>query len=254
MGLLDDWKARRAAKAFQRTALGQELASHSRRYLYGDFESLTELSEHTKQDHISTLYRQVAEIVDAENPLLAMRERLSEYVLGYAQLTVLTLTESDKEDTWYAASPGVSAKLYRYIDELWPHHDQLKELQWRNDNQLSDAELVSFANVQGAIWLYYVGGLDRVRTLGFNDSIPEKDWLRPFLLAMMIYSEDCYRQAIDLPTLLWSKVDGMAYSTFLNRVVEGHKNPYYEWEQGWKEYADGSPEKQEPLAFQARGQ
>ena len=44
------------------------------------------------------------------------------------------------------------------------------------------------------------------------------------------WEEDLTRERIGLPSLLPNEFDGLMHSTFMNFVVNGHKNPYYEWE------------------------
>lgn len=52
---------------------------------------------------------------------------------------------------------------------------------------------------------------------------------------MLIWHEDQIREKIGLQRLLPDAMDGLKHSTFMNIVVNGHKNPFYEWEKTWVE-------------------
>ena len=52
-----------------------------------------------------------------------------------------------------------------------------------------------------------------------------------------LLDEDQVREKIGLESLLPDRLDGLKHSTFMNMVVNGYKNPYFEWEKSW---GDGS--------------
>ena len=53
--------------------------------------------------------------------------------------------------------------------------------------------------------------------------------------SMLIWQEDTIRNNIGLSSLLPNTMDGLKHSTFINLVVNGYKNPFYEWEKHWAE-------------------
>jgi hypothetical protein len=70
---------------------------------------------------------------------------------------------------------------------------------------------------------------------------PSKDWLRPLVTSLLIFSEDTYRREIGLPSLLPGPTDGLMHSTFVNMVLRGDKNPLLEWETDYKRaYSEAS--------------
>ena len=84
--------------------------------------------------------------------------------------------------------------------------------------------------------LYYVNGLNIIRR-DFGDFDDVKDWLQPFMKSMLIWDEDIWRGKMDLPSLLPNSLDALEHSTFMNMVVNGFKNPYFEWEKAYGELA-----------------
>lgn len=53
--------------------------------------------------------------------------------------------------------------------------------------------------------------------------------------SMLIWHEDQMRNKIGLPSLLPGDLDSLKHGTFMNLVINGHKNPFYEWEKNWVE-------------------
>ncbi len=236
MGFLDKWRANKSVREFAKSDLGIALTQHNTEYFYGDIQSLSQLNESTKKEMINGMVVSLQSIYAAENPFLKMREVLTECIISSAELTVLSLKEEHKSQMWYADDPRISGELHQHIRQLWEHNDQLKEMNWTFGNKSTDEELIAYCNVQGAVCVYLTNAMNYVRTIGFDDIVKSKDWLRPFELSMMIWSEDQFRSKIGLPSLLGDSMDGFKHSTFMNLVVNGHKNPYYEWENEWEQH------------------
>jgi len=162
-----------------------------------------------------------------------MRESVASYVIGYAGYQMLCLTEEEKTEAFYADCPYISGELYKHIGKVTEHNDELDELKWKHSD-ISNDDLVSFCNTKCVLYLYYLNGVNYIRG-EFDDIDKEKDWLRPFIKSMLIWEEDRIREKIGLPSLLPDSIDALKHSTFMNMVINGHRNPFYEWEKSWAE-------------------
>lgn len=222
----------KAIRNWQRSNLGKALELHTKEYFTG-YPRLSSLSEETKNKITGEFYKKVFEITATENPFLAMREYLASLVVEFSELQVLCLTEEEKAESFYADCPYVSGKLYRHIDKAANFVDDLRELKWKNA-EISNSDCVSFCNSRCVLYLYYINGFNYIRS-EFDDVDREKDWLQPFIKSMLIWSEEQIREKIGMDTLLPNRFDGLKYSTFMNLVVNGHKNPYFEWEKHWSD-------------------
>ncbi|WP_415894564.1 hypothetical protein ACMXYQ_08960 [Neptuniibacter sp. PT34_22] len=231
-GFLENRRAKKAVKEWNKSPLGQALARHTREYFY-EGKILSHYEEENKNRIIDDFYQQIFSIAQAENPFLQMRELVASYVIGYAAYQVLCLKESEKEEAFYSDCPYISGELHKHIQSVTEHNDELGELKWKYPEVTND-ELVSFCNSRCALHLYYLNGMNLVRS-EYKDLDTEKDWLQPFTKSMLIWEEDQIRNKIGLPSLLPDSMDGLKHSTFMNMVTNGHKNPYYEWEKSWAE-------------------
>ncbi len=93
---------------------------------------------------------------------------------------------------------------------------------------ISDETLVDYCNSRCVIYIYHLNGFNLLRG-EFDDFDRTKDWLQPFVQSMLIFFEHRARGQLGLESLI-SDVDGIVHSGFYNKVVEGHRNPYYEWD------------------------
>ncbi len=235
--MFEEFIQRRRVMKFTRqlrsTALGQALANHTHEY-FSRLPRLSAFSKDSKQKIIYNFYQTIHSFQQAEDPLLAMRERLSAYVLGFSQFSVLSLTEADKEEQ-HASCPFISGQLHHHIQEIvdhMDHEDELHALQVLYKQNSDASELIEFCKTRRDLYLFYVNGINYVR-ISVNDSDEENDWLRPFVTAMLIWQEDCIRKKVGLPSLLVDSLDSLRYSSFWNMVESGEPNPYCKWEREW---------------------
>jgi len=221
------YKEKKALREWERSPLGQALARHVNEY-FTEYPRFAEMDEADKQETIRDFYKLIAEVLQAENPGVKLRESLANYVISFAELQVLCLTEDEKTGAFYADCPYISGQLHHDIEKAIPHVEFLREAQWRNAD-LTGKSLVGLCNARSARWLFIINGLNLVR-IEFKDFDDQKDWFRPFLQAMMIWEEDLLRGKMQFPRLLPDLIEGLQYSAFMNLVVNGWPNPYYEWE------------------------
>jgi hypothetical protein len=223
-------REKKAIREWQNSLIGKTLANHTTEY-FTKYPRLADFSNETKDKIVGDFYQAIFNLPQTENPFLAMRERLAYYLGGFAGFQVLCLTEEEKSDSFYSDCPYISGQLHHHIDEAVKHIDELQELKWKYPD-ISNSDLVSFCNSRCVLHLYYLNGFNYVRS-EFNDHDMEKDWLQPFLKSELIWHEETIRRKIGLQSLLPNSLDGLKHSTFMNMVVNGNKNPYFEWEKKW---------------------
>lgn len=210
---------------WKRSPLGQALSMHTRDYFYSQ-TALSSLSQQGKDKLISDFYSKVFGLAQSSNSALELRTLLAEYVLLFAQLQVLCLTEEEKAQAFYKDNPYISGELWRQIEALCEDVDELACFRWETPD-VTKEDLISFANARCALYLYYANGLNMVR-LEIGDKA-DKDWFRPFVEAMLVWHESSIREKHGLPQLVPGVVGGLTYSAFMNYVVDGLPNPFFEW-------------------------
>lgn len=226
-------KRRREKKeqdAWERSFLGKTLDMHTKEY-FDKYPRLSDLSADSKASIIGNFYANVFESLESENCVNSLREKMASYIVSFSDLQVLCLTEDEMRDSDYADCPFISGELYHHISDASDHLAELKELKWKYGD-IDDRELISFCNSRCVVLLYYINGLNYVRCES-GDFDSTKDWLKPFMKSMLIVSEDNIRSKIGLKSLLNDSLDNLKHSSFLNIVLNGSRNPYFEWDTKW---------------------
>lgn len=226
--LFKTYKQNRALASWLSSPMGRQLADHTRKYFAMD--RLAGLDEPYRLKLIGDFHGEAFRIVTDANPLLALRAKLAAYVYAFAEYQVLCLTE-EEQNAGLHASPYISAQLHHRILQAVDHVDMLAEVRWKVPDATS-ADFIDFCNTRSLIYLYYINGLNLVR-IALGDVDSERDWLMPFVTAMLVWREETLRHQLGLPSLLDNARDAFRYSTFHNLVTEGVRNPYFEWERTW---------------------
>lgn len=211
---------------FKRTTLGRALDEHTREFFYSG-HTLSWLRQDNKEKHVRALYDLLGRIDRAENPPMQLRTALADYVILYAQMAVLSLTEEEKAGHFFAANPYITGEIHRRIVEAAPHVEEAAQFAWQTEGASAE-DLMGFANARGALMLFYANALNMVRIEG-GDTDPVKDWYKPFVEAMLVWEEDTLRDRLGMPRLVPGALHGLPYSTFLNQVTNGEANPFYSW-------------------------
>jgi hypothetical protein len=217
-------------RKWKRSALGQALAEHTRRFFYTE-SKLRFFEEATKEKLIAEFHQQIFLLPSDPNPFLKFREHLTNSVIGYASLQVLCLKPVEKKQSFYSNAHYISAELHEHIRACAEHNAELKQLLWENP-EMSDGDLVDAANTRSTLWLYYANGLNLVRSEFGETLIKGKDWFRPYVASAMVFEEETYRRKIGMPSLMshGDELLPLEHSTFMTWVVEGEQNPLYAWE------------------------
>lgn len=221
--IFDSIKEKIMSYLWARSELGRNLNSYNENFFFSEANILNSFSEKKKYELMGKLYKEVIGITSSENSLLDLRNKLVEYVLEYAQIQVICLTLKDKEESIH--SEYVSGQLYPFIQKLAGSIESLEEYILKETP--TDEELMQACNVKCTLLIYYINGLNVLRI--DMDDHKKEDWLRPFILSMMIVYEDNFRKSINLPSLLKQNLDNLNHSTFMNVVRSGADNPYEVW-------------------------
>lgn len=221
-----DWFALRSWK---KSPLGQALQHHGYTYFFAPDAPFAHFEEEAKVKQCAELHRLAMSILRAENPLLAGREQLAEYVITFANLMAAGLKEEQKEGD-YLNTPYISGKLWPHISQLSDHIDELGRLRF-SEPDISDEELVGYCSNRAMLLLFYCNGLNTVSIAVEDRANRHTEWYQAFVQAAIIFAEDTLRGKVGLPSLLPGPVDGLVYSTFMNLVLSGEPDPFFSWTQ-----------------------
>jgi len=235
-GLFKSAKPSRVAFFSKDAVLEEALQEHTAAYFHSG-HTLSSFSPEARQRIVNDLRQRISEIWASPTGKQELRRLIAEYVLLYAALTVFALTEDEKVMMEYGRNPYISGQLHHHIRRAGELHD---EMRGQVDRGLSDHELVAFANTRAAIMLYYANALNMVR-IRRGDTLPRRDWYKPFVEAMLVWEEDNARERLGLPRLVPGELHGLPYYGFLEVVLAGENDPVRRWQQKFPQlHLDGN--------------
>lgn len=221
-------RERRALKKWQQSTIGQALQSHGHSYFFAEDAVFSFFEEEEKLQNCAHLHSIAMQIVSSDNPDLAVREQLANYVLTFAPLMAAGMPEEGKEERGYASTPYISGQLRPYISKVADHIDELGRLRF-SEPDISDEELASYCTNRASLLLFFCNGLNLV-SISLEDRVKKNgEWFAAFVEAAVIAAEDRIRRDIGLPSLLPGLVDGLVYSSFTDYVLNGEPDPFYAW-------------------------
>jgi hypothetical protein len=209
------------------SVLEKALKDHVQEYFYSG-HALSWIRPENKERLVGELFTQFSAIEASPDPRMTLRERLAEYVLLFAQLQMLCLTEDEKAEHIFKDSPYISGKIHHHIVQAAEHVEEAAQFVWGQDSKATAEELMNFANTRTAVMLFYANGLNLVR-ISAGDTDAAKDWFKPFVEAMVVWQEHVLRMELGLPALLSDPLEGFIYGTFLDYVLDGDANPFFSW-------------------------
>ena len=222
---IKDWLALRQ---WRKSVIGDVLFRHGHSYFFAPDAPFAHFDEAVKVRHCAELHSQIAAVVAAENPIIAVRELLAEYVLTFAEFMAAGMPEEGKEERGYADTPYISGQLRAHISLIAGHIDELGRLRFE-DSAISDEELANYCTEKASLLLFYSNGVNTVSIAIENRASQSGEWYRAFVEAALVAAEDRLREKIGLNSLLPGLVDGLAYSTFTDFVINGHEDPFFTW-------------------------
>jgi hypothetical protein len=234
--MLQYLKEKKALWDWNSSELGRLINVHNKAFM--DIPRFAGFSDNRKQAMISELMSTIQGIMNAENQLAALRKEIVDAAFREADLTVLALTEPDKQAGFYSEVDAISGELYHRIVDCAAHHNGLKTVlahiapdeMARENMSMTDA-LCDVARTQSLIALYHLNGLNMVRAV-FHDGLKGRDWFRPMIVSTMIHMEDVYRGKIGMPSLLRERESFMHLA--FGSLVLREKDPLLAWEAEFK--------------------
>src|SRR5262249_53450648 len=155
-------------------------------------------------------------------PFLVFRKELCTAATSYADLQVLCLTPEEKSAN-FGGMRYISGELSRYIRKSADFNKEIATI-LLDHQQCSEGDLMALTKVECAILLYYLEGLNLVRTATKIDPPAQNtnnDWFRPFIRSMLIFSEDAARQKLGLPRLCYNSIAALRHGSFMADVASG---------------------------------
>lgn len=212
-----------------------KLIIHNVQKNWNDVGILSELSSEITEMHQSEFVSIINNILAADNVLEELRLQIMNFVVGYSQYMTLTLTPEYKHHLFTKDSPYVTGELNQYLGKNGTSDltDKFKEIYFNNPS-VSAQELRDFSSLSMAITNFFVEGLDLLRIYleDYNKINIEKDWLRPFKIAMAESAEYEHREKLGLPQLMDSSM-WFRRSIFVKFVLTA-SNPLMEYEEALK--------------------
>lgn len=194
---------------------------------FADGSVLSNFLEDQRETLVAKLYSFVDDVRGSKNSFLKCRAELGSVAIAFAGLKVLCLQPGEHIGAVLYASPFISGELRQCIGACAKYNQELEDYVCCNAT-VSEEEMITFATVRPAIYLYYMTGLNAVRRE--LESVTQFDWFQPFIRSMMIRQEDTYGRKIGLPVLLPPNIGALMHSTFFQAVVGGEEDPLAAWE------------------------
>lgn len=204
--------------------LEEALQEHTARY-FDSGQALARFPPDARSGIIDDLRKRISGIHGSLDGKAQLRRLIAEYVLLYAGLCVMSLTEDEKEVMEYGRNPYITGHLHHHVRQAARLND---EMRLPINTGLGDEALVAFANSRAAVMLYYANALNMVRVRR-GDIGPTIDWYQPFVEAMLVWEEDNARERLGLPRVVPGKLHGLPYYGYLEMVLAGEIDPVGCW-------------------------
>lgn len=223
-GLFRSSGSRQAPLFSDDPVLEEALQEHTAKY-FSSGQALSRFPPEARSAIIEDLRGRISAISASPQGKAELRTLLAEYVLLFAGLCVLALTEEEKAVMEYGRNPYITGQVHRHIRRAAELHDEMRSQLERGS---SDEELIAFANTRAAVMLYYANALNMVR-IRRGDARPENDWYKPFVEAMLVWEEDSMRERLGLQRVVPGELHGLPYYGFLEIVLAGEEDPMSRW-------------------------
>lgn len=193
------------------------------------------------EEEAKRILQEVMRICASDDPRMENRKALANSVLQFSRFQVLVMEPEPAEDpTGYRGQYGITGEMKALIPALAVKEVWLREfLHGFEANTVNDQwNAVLLRYRQTWIWSEVFNAV-RMDLDDYNRAT-SKDWYRPFIAALASNYEFTCRQALGLPQSLDNsdgmvELRGVMMSTYLNRVLEGHKYPDLAWEDSMRD-------------------
>jgi len=218
---------RTARKEISRNPLYQIVLTHVQKDIHeSPHELIQKLPEESREKIIQEICNVAETIWQAPDRILANREMLLEIMLTQAQYEILMIEPGH----WLCGFHGISGKLKEYLPKFAQTQIKSRDFVWTQEDKPTKDEAYNL--VWGKFWranLYYnILNETRIYLKDYNTNL-ERDWLFPLRYALTAFEEYNFRKEYGLKQLL-GNISAIQYSTFLDVVSQGHKDPLGKWE------------------------
>lgn len=218
---------RTARKEISRNPLYQIVLTHVQKDIHESPHMLIQqLPEESREKIILEICNAAETIWQAPDRVSANREMLLETMLAQAQYEILMI----EPDHWLCSFHGISGTLKQYLPKFAQKQIESGDFVWTQENKPTEDEAYNL--VWGRYWRAHLCSniLDETRIyLKDYNTNPRRDWLSPLQYALTAWEEYKFREEYGCEQLL-EGICAIQYSTFLDVVLQGHKNPLEEWE------------------------
>jgi hypothetical protein len=231
---IDKYRDEREARRVMKHPTVEFGLEQIRRYWTANQELVKDFSPGFVTKEAEAMLEKVIQIALSPNPIMANREVLSDRMIGYAESQVLVLEPPPAVDgTGLRGLYGISGVLKSRLVEIAQKHKTIIEFmhQFPEVKTWDDVwNPVLFRYRINYGWAHVFSAL-RVELKDYNS---ERDWFSPYLACMCAWDEHRIRESIGMPSLLdedpfQANMKALTLSSFLNRVMEGHKYPDLAW-------------------------
>jgi len=193
-------------------------------------ELIQMLSKENKENIIQEISNMVETIWQSPDRVLALREQLIVRMLTEVHFEIFMI-----EPGHQPSFNGISGELKEYLPEFAQKQIDSGDFVWRQERKPTKDE--AYDLVWGKLWRSNLDskilGQIRIYLKDYNTN-PERDWYLPLRYACAAWVEYQFRQEYSLKQV----IDGLLavqYSTFLDCVSQGHKDPLAEWEKTYNQ-------------------
>jgi len=218
---------RTAKKEISRNPLYQIIVAHVQKDIHeSPHELIQKLPEESREKIIQEICNATETIWQTPDRILGNREMLLETMLNQAQYEILMI----ESDHWLCSFHGISGQLKEYLPEFAQAQIESGDFVWTQKDKPTKDE--AYILVWGKFWranLYYnILNETRIYLKDHNTNI-ERDWLFPLQYALTAFVEYKFRKEYGLKQLL-EDICAIQYSSFLDVVLQGYKDPLAKWE------------------------
>lgn len=203
-------------------------------------ELTKDFSEKLIDDVSKEMMEVVIQVVTSENPRMANRELLTNWILELSKFQVLVLDSSEEDPTGLVGIDGISGGLKEHLVKLSQESQKLREFLFELGENLSKDQVWDTVLLRYRV-CYSWCGLHNALRVALHDFAANKDrdWYVPFYKSMCIWQEYCYRDDLGLPQVLSGDVHikALQHSAFMNIVASGNQQPLFEWQEMLREVA-----------------
>ena len=175
-------------------------------------------------------------VLSARDKRRECRKLLVGAALLYSDYHVIMVPPAPEPDTTgFRGLQGISGELWNYRLEIARHHDSIRNLLSDSSLELDEKNAGDAVIILGAKSNYHLNMANTLR-ICLNDYNHEldKDWFRPMLHSVSVYSENKIRKMIGMPTTLDDDIVAITHRTMADLILSGVQFPDLAWREHYR--------------------